>query len=136
MVLETPPHQLLLSPTLSSPTAEFLSCVLALCTARAALHLSNQLDINSAHSTPRSVSLVSQYKKDFSSLRVIAHVDWPLFDSMRVYSIFCMSAAIWMYFPALTRAAMGCVTPLFERHELFLYESLRNNGVYLPLMAI
>ena len=130
MVLETPLHQVSPSRTLSSPTAKFLSCVLALCTAGAALQLSNQSDINSAQRIPRSISTACQYKKNISSLRVIAHVDWPWFHSMKVYSILCMSAAILMYAPAATRAAIECVTHLFEQHEPILYESLRNYGNY------
>ena len=32
-------------------------------------------------------------------MRVIFHVDWPLFEPRKVYSIFCISAAILMYSP-------------------------------------
>ena len=69
-------------------------------------------------------------------MRVISHVDWPLFEPFKVYSIFCISAAILMYSPAPQTTAIGCITPLFERHELILYETLRSGGECLRLTAI
>ena len=69
-------------------------------------------------------------------MRVIFHVDWPLFEPLKVYSIFCISAAILMYSPTPQSAAVGRITPLFERHELILYDTLHSGGEYLPLMAI
>ena len=51
-------------------------------------------------------------------MRVISHVDWPLFEPFKVHSISCISAAIWMYSPTPESAALECITPLLERHEL------------------
>ena len=69
-------------------------------------------------------------------MRVISHVDWALFEPFKVCSIFCIIAAILMFSPTPQSATIGCITPLFERHELILYETLRSGGEYLPLMAI
>ena len=136
MVLEIPPHQV--SPSSSSPAHVFpvLSCMLALCTSSAALHLADQSRKHSDHRTPRSIAVLSHSTKDVSNMRVISHVDWPLFQPLKVYSIFCISAAILMYSPTPQSAAIGCITPLFERHELILYDTLRSGGEYFPLMAI
>ena len=76
--------------------------------------------------------MVSQYIRDISNSRVSAHVDWPLFESMKVSSIFCMSAAILMYSPAPKRAAIECVNPLFEQNELFYMNLCVMMGIICP----
>ena len=99
MVLEIPPHQV--SPSPSSPANVFpvLSCMLVLCTSSAALHLADQSRKHSDQRTPRSIAVLSHSTKDVSNMRVISDVDWPLFEPLEVYSIFCISAAILMYSP-------------------------------------
>ena len=75
-------------------------------------------------------------KRDVSHLRLIAHVDCPLFDPLTLYALFCMSAAILLYSPNPRRSDVRCITPLFEKLELMLYEILRTEGDYPPLMSI
>ena len=61
-------------------------------------------------------------KRDVSHLRLIAHVDCPLFDPLTLDALFCMSAAILLYSPNPRRSDVRCITPLFEKHQLMLYE--------------
>ena len=120
MVMESLLHQA--SPSPSSPVFPVLSCFLALCTCSAALHLADQSGKDSDHSISRSFAFLSQSQKDVSNIRVISHVDWALFEPFKVHSIFGISAAILMYSPTPQSAAIGCITPLFERYELILYK--------------
>ena len=93
-------------------------------------------DIDSVLQGRTSKAGQEPFKRDVSHLRLIAHVDCPLFDPLTQYALFCMSAAILLYSPTPRRSDVRCITPLFEKHELMLYEILRTEGDYLPLMTI
>ena len=129
-VLEVPPPQVFQSPF------PFIASLVAICTASAAIYLARSDDHQQSKDSCRPVCLVSAPQRDASKLKVIAHVDWPLFDPLRVYSLLCISAAILMHSPTPQSVGIGCITPLFERHELILYDTLRSDREYLPLMSI